>query len=225
LSFYKQHPLTCDSNDFWGQVKRTVNGKPVPREQIQMIVDAVQDGLALGPEDHFLDLCCGNGALSTFFFAACGGGLGVDFSEPLIETAKANFEQPPNFIYQLSDVLDYANNEPQPERFTKALCYGSFQYLAKDAAEALLAVLRRRFVGLRRLYLGNLPDRQRMGEFFRPESYTPGVEDDPGSPIGVWRARHDIAQLASQTGWVAEFRIMPGDFYAAHYRFDAILRR
>ena len=35
LSFYKEHPKTCDPEDFWGQVKRTVN------ERYEMIFKAV----------------------------------------------------------------------------------------------------------------------------------------------------------------------------------------
>ena len=40
LTFYKEHPKTCDPEDFWGQVKRTVNGKPIPQAQIDMIVES-----------------------------------------------------------------------------------------------------------------------------------------------------------------------------------------
>lgn len=73
-AFYKEHPKTCARDDFWSQVKRTVNGKPVSQDQIEMIVDAVISGLSLGMDDRLLDLCCGNGALTRYFFARCSGG-------------------------------------------------------------------------------------------------------------------------------------------------------
>lgn len=223
MSFYKLHPLTCARDDFWGQVKRTVNGKPVSEEQIRMIVDAGLKGLNLAPQDRLLDLCCGNGALSRYFFAACESGLGVDYSEPLIEVARENFEQAPDFVFQLADVVEYAQAEPAPERFTKALCYGSFQYLGADAATALLATLRERFSGLARLFIGNLPDRERMGLFYGDRESAPGIEHDPDSAIGVWRTEAEFAELARACGWSASFSRMPGGYYAAAYRYDALL--
>src|SRR5262245_10350175 len=63
---FKNHPQTCDPDDYWGQVKRTVGGQPVSQEQIDLIVAAVKRGLQLGPEDTLLDICCGNGALTTY---------------------------------------------------------------------------------------------------------------------------------------------------------------
>jgi ubiquinone/menaquinone biosynthesis C-methylase UbiE len=91
LKFYKEYPKTCDPNDFWGQVKRTVNGKPVSQDQIEMIVQVACNTLNLSKNDRLLDLCCGNGALTRYLFDACSGGLGVDFSEYLIGVARKHF--------------------------------------------------------------------------------------------------------------------------------------
>lgn len=77
--------------DFWVQVKRTVKGQPVSQDQIDMIVSAMTAALDLSPDDILLDLGCGNGALTTYFFHRCRGGLGVDFSEFLISVARRNF--------------------------------------------------------------------------------------------------------------------------------------
>ena len=77
---YKDYPKTVPEEDFWGQVRRTVNGKPVPEEQIKMIVDAILAGLALRPEDNCLDIACGNGYLSSYLFPHCQSLFGVDAS-------------------------------------------------------------------------------------------------------------------------------------------------
>ena len=110
MNFYKEHPKTCSPDDFWGQVKRTVNGTPVTQDQIDMIVDAVIKQLHLDLEDTLLDLCCGNGALSTLFFKYCKGGLGVDFSEYLISIANRNFALPPDQTYILQDAIAFCEN-------------------------------------------------------------------------------------------------------------------
>lgn len=67
-SDFKEHPKTVAQDDFWAQVKRTVNGQPVSQEQIDMIVARVKSGLILQRGDKLLDLACGNGALSRYFF-------------------------------------------------------------------------------------------------------------------------------------------------------------
>ncbi len=223
MDFYNEHPKTCARTDFWGQVRRTVNGRPVDEQQIEMIVDAVCSGLELNPRDRLLDLCCGNGALTTRFLARCAGGLGVDRSPALISVAHEFFQRDPRETYHLDDVLDFAGSMTAPAAFDKAVCYGSFQYLPEDRAEALLATLRQRFEQVRRLYVGNLPDRELLGEFYRERDYEAGIEDDPGSAIGIWRTREQFSRLAALTGWEVEFRKMPEGFYASHYRYEAIL--
>lgn len=223
LNFYKEHPKTCDPKDFWGQVKRTVNGKQVSDEQIDMIVQAVIAKLELNSDDTLLDLCCGNGALSTYLFSKCRQGLGVDFSECLVQVAKDNFEHPPEAVFLLQDVVSFVRNETNPERFSKAVCYGSFQYLPFDAAQRLLLELHHRFSSIKTLFIGNLPDKDKMSAFFGEKNYPPGVERDPSSPIGIWRSREEFVDLAARTGWSVTFHTMPEDFYASHCRYDAIL--
>lgn len=221
--FYKEFPKTCAADDFWGQVRRTVNGKPVGEDQIAMIVDAVRAGLDLKATDCLLDLCCGNGALSTRIFAHCSGGLGVDFSGVLIEVAQANFARPGRDEYLLDDVEAFVNSSAGVERFTKGLCYGSFQYLPEAKARAVLGGLRIRFSGVSHMFIGNLPDRDRIANFYRDGNVQEGLADDPGSPVGIWRSQSQFAELARATGWNAEFRQMPAGYYAAHYRYDAVL--
>ncbi|MBU0755219.1 MAG: methyltransferase domain-containing protein [Planctomycetes bacterium] len=221
--FFKDHPQTCDREDFWGQVKRTVNGKPVPQEQIDLIVKQVIDLLEIEKTDILLDLCCGNGALTTYFFSQCQGGLGVDFSEYLIDIAKKHFSKRPSEEYRLKDVLHYVRVEPNPERFTKAVCYGSFQYLAKDSAAEMLSVVRKRFSGLSRFCIGNVPDKDRLHDFIDDDKYSPGMEDLPSTPIGVWRSKKEFSELASENGWDSFFRQMPDKYFSAHYRYDVLL--
>lgn len=212
-------------DDFWGQIRRTVNGRPVPEEQIRMILDAAGTGLDLRPGDALLDLACGNGALSSRFFSSCSHFLGVDSSEYLISVAKKHFERAPGYRFTLQDVADYVRLEPHPERFTKALCYGSFSYFSADSAEAFLRLLAGRFARIDRLFIGNLPDRERLSSFYVSSRASEEELIDPRSQIGIWRTRDEFRALARACGWSAEFSVMPETFYAAHYRYDALLTR
>ena len=212
-----------DPKDFWGQVGRSIRGKSVDETQITLLVDAVVNGLRLAEADVLLDLCCGNGALTDRLFERCQGGVGVDFSDYLIAIAKQNFERPPERTYVDDDVLHYARSAADPERFTKAQCYGSFATLSQHTATELLTVLRARFDALRKFFIGNIPDRALLHKFFDPAAYVPGVEDDPTSPVGLWWSVEQLERLAADTGWHVEIRRMPARYYASHYRFDAVL--
>lgn len=222
---HKEFPKTCAPDDFFGQVKRTVNGKPVPQEQIDMIVSAIDSGLKFTPEDVLLDIGCGNGALSRYFFKKCKGFLGVDFSEFLNDVAKKNFEQLPEYEFLLQDAISYVTAESRPLRFSKALCYGVFSYFSPDDSETLLSVLARRFTGIERIFIGNLPDPELAHRFYAVGKNYKVLLNDRESPLGIWRSKELITALAERTGWKVEFQQMPKGFYASHYRFDVILTR
>ena len=225
FAFYKDHPKTCSPDDFWGQVKRTVNGTPVSQDQIDMIVDAVVAGLELRKEDILLDLCCGNGALSTLLFKHCSGGLGVDFSEYLISIANRYFADSTNQAYILQDVVGFCENPITPQRFSKMVCYGSFPFIEHERAESLLCLLNSNFPNLERIFIGNCPDKNLLAEFYGERSFEPGTENDPDSPIGIWRTQEEFASLAERCGWRATFHKMPNRYYASHYRYDVILTK
>ena len=220
---YKEYPKTLDPDDFWGQVRRTVNGKPVSDAQIALIVAAIRAGLQFSKEDVVLDLACGNGALSSYFFEDCRSLHGVDYSLYLIEIATKRFQVPGKSTFILDDGAHYVENEPDPGHFTKALCYGSFAYFTEDDARHVLRGLRQRFVNVSRLFIGNLPDRDRAHLFYPAgKDYTSELKDH-AAQIGIWRSQAEFSTLAADEGWELTPTLMPPEFYAAHYRFDALL--
>lgn len=222
---HDEYAKTRAPDDFWGQVRRTVQGKPVSEEQIKMIVATIKSNLALKPGDILLDLACGNGALSYLLFDACTEYQGVDLSECLITVAKKNFEALPHYRFTIQGAEEYVRQEPKPERFTKALCYGSFQYFpASDAAEVLRKLFEK-FSNVQTVFIGNLPDKDRATEFYKENSPTIDELRDCYSQIGIWRTRDEFADLARNFGWKVKFSTMPAEFYASHYRYDALLSR
>jgi cyclopropane fatty-acyl-phospholipid synthase-like methyltransferase len=221
---HKEFPKSCDPNDFFGQVKRTVNGKPVGPEQINMIINAIVNGLELKKEDVLFDLGCGNGALSVLMFNSISKYVGIDFSEYLVEIAKKNFEKE-GYRFYCAEAAEYLNRAvPDPE-FTKGLCYGVFSYFEKEAARGMLGNLHSKFTGISHFYIGNIPDRDRADRFFYKDIDYSKMIDDPQSSIGIWWTQDEITRLAAETGWKVKFHQMPENYYSAHYRFDAILVR
>ncbi len=224
-SDYKEYPKTLAAGDLWGQVRRTVNGKPVTDDQIAYIVSAIRAGLALRADDVLLDLACGNGALSRYFADDCAALHGVDFSPYLVEVATRLFARPPRVTFALADAASYVREEPEPERFHQVLCYGSFPFFKEADGATVLRELCRRFLNVRRIYIGNVPDRDRAHLFYRAGKADPAELDDPAAAIGRWRTAAEWTEFAAGHGWKARFHHMPREFYASHYRFDVVLDR
>jgi SAM-dependent methyltransferase len=224
-SDYKEYPKTLARDDYWGQVRRTVCGKPVSQDQIAMIVEAIRAGLLLCPSDVVLDLACGNGALSHQLQSQCAALHGVDFSEYLIEIANENFAVQEKVSFEVDDASSYIKNAPDTDKFTKALCYGSFSYFSADDAADVIAGISRRFSNIKRMMIGNLPDKDSSHLFYTDGADHTAQLRDHKTQIGIWRSENDMRELASSFGWELEISKMPRDFFAAHYRFDAILTR
>ena len=190
-----------------------------------MIVNSINDALDLNENDGLLDIGCGNGALSRYFFSKCSFFQGVDFSPYLIQVAKDNFEIAPTHVFTEMDALQYVEKATDTNVYTKGLCYGAFSYLSFENAEKLLSALSRNYPNIDRFFIGNLPDKARSHLFFKEKRQADFVHDDPESPIGIWRTRDEFEKLAKDTGWNVIFSVMPDSFYAAHYRYDALLVR
>lgn len=218
---YDTHARTRPRDDLWGQVRRTVGGRPVPPGQIDMIVAAIVRQLDLQPGDVLLDLACGNGALGSRLQPFCAASLGVDMSEYLVGVAQERFSGPLH-EFVVGDAATFCEQAPSPARFTKALCYGSLSYFTDADVRRLLHGLASRFPGLERVLLGNLPDLARVGLFRRPGALLPLREVQ--SDLGMWRTAGEIEGLALPE-WRVTVSTMPPEFHAAHYRFDALLVR
>ena len=221
---YKEYPKTLPPDDLWGQVRRTVYGKPISEEQIQLIVAAIVEGLDLGPATILLDVGCGNAALTARLFDHFDQCLGVDSSEYLISVANDRFASS-RHTFICRDAVEYAAQEVEPLRFDKALCFGMFSYLSDADAQQLLVSLYQRFLNISTVYIGNIPDPAGAASFFKDRDPA-GIElDNPQSQIGVWRAQERMAAMADAAQWRIRFQRLSPDFYQAHYRYNAILER
>jgi len=221
---HEAHARACAEDDFWRQIRRTVQGQPVGEAQIRMIVAEVRSRLALATGDQLLDLACGNGALAQRLLDGLAGYLGVDAAPTLIKVANRHFARP-NAAFVEQDVGDYVAAEPAPQRFSKVLCYGSFAYFSPATAETVLRLLHQRFDQVSRVFIGNLPDRERASLFLAPRPPDPAELADHESAIGIWRTPQEMIELAHACGWHASVSRMPATYYAAHYRFDLLLER
>jgi hypothetical protein len=152
-----------------------------------------------------------------------GGYVGSDISEYLIDVALRNFERRSDFTFVHCGALDHLRDETSPERFTKMLCYASAQYFSDEQFAKLLQLARQRFPSVRRLLVGNCPDRDRAKTFFQDRPYEDGDLDDSGTALGRWRTTSSFRRIAADAGWDVAISLMPPGFSGAAYRFDALL--
>jgi 2-polyprenyl-3-methyl-5-hydroxy-6-metoxy-1,4-benzoquinol methylase len=79
-------------DDFWKQVRRTVNGEDAADGQIALIVDQIMTNLQPSPKAKLVDVGCGNGVLTNLVGGHYKNVLGIDPSNYLIEIAKEFFK-------------------------------------------------------------------------------------------------------------------------------------
>ena len=87
-SYWNQFPNQFAKEEFLKQVGKTVQGHPISEAQVSTLISDFAQKLELVSDDLVLDLCCGNGLITSIIASKCKDILGVDFSAPLIEIAQ-----------------------------------------------------------------------------------------------------------------------------------------
>lgn len=205
------------------QVGKTVGGMPVPPGTINLVVAAICRHLALTPSDRVLELCCGNGVITAELAGVCGSIHAVDFSEPLIATARQRFARR-NIVYQCADVtcLDAALLR---QEFDKIVMQEALQHLTPEQTEALFASLAASPSGRAGIYLGSIPDVARLRRFYdTSERYADYLARTANGTeaVGTWWSGADAVALAERHGYKARIVAQHPALHTAHYRFDLV---
>ena len=224
---HDQHAKQFPRQEFWSQIRRTVNGSPVDEFQINLILKAIQENLKIYPSDCLLDIGCGNGALSSLIATRPTQLVGIDNSKYLVSVAKEFFEDEPRLFFQHTEIEQfmYLQEADKALKFTKAICYGAFSYLSSKNINDMFKYISMKFANISKLYIGNIPDRTRMNNFFVNSKPSDLNLDSHETSIGKWWNQLDLAVLADQHDWDIHFYQMPNQFYGSNYRFDALLCR
>jgi len=226
--FWNRFPTQFTKDDFLKQVAKTVQGEPITSVQFDRIVlDAIQK-LELTETDDVLDLCCGNGLITSAIGEKCNSIVGVDFSEPLIEIAR-EYHSLNNTKYFNLSVLDITfENLRIPGPFSKIYMYEGLQYFQEDELsdlmQTLLALSNENVVML----FGGVPDKDKIWDFYdtpeRQREYE-ARKAQGTEAIGTWWEKSFIRQICSSYGLECEFLPQHEFSYTAHYRFDVRIKK
>jgi len=219
---YEERAAAQDPDDYWGQVRRTINGKPVGEDQIVHICNAVKRGLDLNLKDNLIDVGCGNGALTYRFKDNVNRIIGIDRSEYLLSVAKEKFAAD-NIEYLIGDVLSVLKSVDELGQYNKALLYGVISYFSDELVATFIEDITYK-KDIKKIFIGNVRDRTLADKFYKRH-----VSDDEldmhTSSMGKWRFKEYFIELGKQFKWDVEFSKMPEDFYAYEYHFDVIMSR
>lgn len=184
------------------------------------------------PNDVVLDLCCGNAALAKLISKSCKEIHGVDHSAKLVETAKSikQKENIFNLHLHLSDAMNIGKLFKE-DFFDKSYCYFSFQYFNKKKRELLLERLSRITKKNGLIFLGDIPDKTRMWNFYKSplkfyrEKISRLIQFKEGEcDLGWWIDQKEIVEWCEKHRLSATIVPQSSSLPHAHYRFDVLIR-
>jgi cyclopropane fatty-acyl-phospholipid synthase-like methyltransferase len=227
---YRLTPIASDA-DLLYQVGATVGGKAISAEQVGALLSDCRRGLDLGPGDTLLDLCAGNGVLTSELAKDVKAAVGVDFSQPYIENARRHKARP-NVAYLVHDVSHLETCEPLKSQLpiSKVMCYSALAYLTPEQVDRMLAFVAANATPDVRVLFGSVLDKSRLWNFFntwpRKLNYLFKVKllrRDFG--LGRWWTRDELVGLAARNGFSCQFLEQSPSLHTAHYRYDVLLQR
>jgi 2-polyprenyl-3-methyl-5-hydroxy-6-metoxy-1,4-benzoquinol methylase len=192
--------------------------------QLDRIAEHIAGLLELGANDDLLDVCCGNGLLTSRLAKVCRHAVGADFSPVLIAKAKEDF---PSIEFKLVDAMSPDFMKDQHQRFDKISLYFSFQYFERvDQGRQVIENLVRCCKPGGLILLGDIPDREK---FF---SYYDSVKKLGRLILQMLRGKNDMGKFWSSEelnvicrdlGMKGEKLVEPASLPYAHYRMDYLI--
>lgn len=226
--FWNRFPGQVGEQDYLAQVGHTLGGRPYNESMFGQLISGIVRALEPGSHDHLLDLCCGNGVITSRLASHCASVVGIDFSRPLLDVAN-RAHRPDNVTYVQMDVKDLASlRERRFPPFSRVLMYGALQHLDRKSLSPLLRDIVALSTPEARILIGGIPDLRRRSGFLdsvptRLRYYFRLLAGR--DRIGTWwcpdRFRADCLSLGLECAIDDGSENRPG----GHYRFDALITR
>ena len=218
---YEERAENLEKDDYWGQVRRTINGQPVGKDQIALIYNQIKHGLQMEKEDCLIDIGCGNGILTNMFKDDVSSIFGVDRSKFLISVAEKEF-QSQNVKYALGEVPSVLEKINYSKKYNKVLMYGVFSFFDDTTSKDFFKWATNN--NIQRIFIGNVRDKS-LAEKFYKRSVTENELSDFKSSMGIWRDKKYFLKVSGEFDWNVEFSKMPKEFYAYEYYYDVHMWR
>ncbi len=188
----------------------------------------VAQQIGLTPDDVLLDVCCGNGLLTSYLAKHCKAVLGVDFSENLIAQA-SQIHSSSTVSFICADALSLRQLELKHptvhQPFTKSTLCFSFQYFESVALgkQVVDGIFRQ---GPSVLFLGDVPDRDRFFNYYKSVKDMARLLKQmllQRNDMGKFWSREELLFIAKSLGKQGQKLLQPPSFPYSHYRMDFLI--
>ena len=204
------------------QVGRIRGGLSLSEKVSEEIIDHIVDKLDLQANDSLLDLCCGNGFLTSKLSKHCKKIVAIDLSTEQIRQAKKQFSAA-NISYHTGNVTQ-SNFYHSDEKFDKINLFFAFQYfdhfqLGKKAITGILPYLKDGGT----IFIGDVPNRKYLNRFY-PNLFQQiryHIHQLLGrNPMGKFWSEKEMQRIARDLGLKLSILPQPEHLPYANYRTD-----
>lgn len=219
MSYWKNYwnNIAASSSSF-KQVQRDA----INTAQMEEICAHISQTINLKKSDALLDVCCGNGLISSELAKKCKSVVAVDFSETLIKAAKKSHQQN-NIEYFIEDALTLSKSVDK--KCDKIVLYFSFQYFNFNEGTKVIGELKKRLKPGGVIFIGDVPNSSCFWSYYNTLAkrlfyFKQWLFKQP--KMGKFWSEKEILTIAKKNGLKAEMHTQPKHLPHAHYRFDVI---
>ncbi|MCE2787961.1 MAG: class I SAM-dependent DNA methyltransferase [Bacteroidota bacterium] len=216
----------ANAADAWTQVGRISKEPDKQDEAMQKIAEHIAELLQLQKTNKVLDVCCGNGLLTSFVSGYCTSVTGVDFSEDLIAQAKYHY---PHLYFYNADVLNQHQLQNGAQHYDAIYLYYSFQYLESfdEGLQAIANLLPMLKPG-GKLLIGDIPDRARFFVYYHSWSRLWQLFKQflmNKNDMGKFWSEEEMHLICQKLNVKGSFLKQPPHLPHVHYRFDFLIEK
>lgn len=226
--FWNDFPTRFAEDEFLRQVSKTFKGQPVSEHQLNLLISELIQILELRPTDSVLDICCGNGLITSAVSEKCAHITGVDFSERLIQIAKNYFGKANTSYFKMS-VLDINHdNLNSSQLFDKIYMYEALQHFKEEQFPLLLERVLDIASNNCIIYIGSIPDFDKLWSFYdTPEKQAEYLraKDEGQELLGTWWSKVYLEKICSTYNLGCNFIEQSTKLHTSYYRFDMLINR
>lgn len=225
--YWNQYPGNFAETEFFKQVGKTVAGQPVTPVQFMARISDINRAININSDDMVLDMCCGNGLITTEIAEFCKKIVGVDFSETLINIAR-KYNTRENISYFCASVLDKDSMSIVGFGFTKIYMYESLQHFTYEELPDILSIISGLSIPAAEIFIGGIPDLEKIWDFYNTEEKKKEYmkrKSENREAIGTWWDKKYLIDTCRTYGFAGEIVAQNKNLDSAYYRFDIRLVR
>ena len=220
--FFNEESVVASSGNLQLNVGRTKEGRPVAPEVWLRTIEHIRSTLCINNSSTVLELCCGNGVIIGELSKYSKLGVGVDYSQNLLNQLHQNFNN-------VKTYCEDANNFEISEQFDAIIVYFAIQHFSEKDTYLLISKILNRLNKNGRALIGDIPDIDKKWNYVGKKEYhvdyfTRLIEDRP--KIGHWFKREFFLAMESCFDGF-KFSIMEQPDYQINsdYRFDLLIEK